>query len=285
VGQLAGSADDVLASRPLATAEAGENFPVALRLLPRELRTDLRRVYAVARTIDDIGDGASGDRTVILGDFESDLRLIWSTGSPRTPVLADLAPTVRAHGLSIDPFLALVEANRLDQVQSSYRTWADLRRYCALSADPIGRIVLALVGAECDERMAMSDDVCTALQLLEHCQDVGEDRRRGRTYLPLEDLAAHGVRARDLDLVTTSAGVRAVVAYEVARAESLLASGVALVGSLRGAGRLAVAGYVAGGFATAAALRSADFDVLAVAVTPRRRTIALRTVRLWSGRS
>jgi squalene synthase HpnC len=289
VSQVVPAADDAVGrlphAQPPASGESGENFPVAMRVLPGRLRRDLRAVYGVARAIDDLGDDAPGDRLALLAAFETDLRRVWTTEAPQSPVLARLVPTVREHNLSIEPFLALIAANRLDQEKSAYPTWAELRHYCSLSADPVGRIVLAILGALTDDRLAGSDDVCTALQLLEHCQDVAEDRQRGRTYLPLEDLAIHGVAEGDLDGKVTSEPVRALVAYEVDRARVLLGNGPPLVRSLHGAGRVAVAGYVAGGLATAKALRRADFDVLAVVPAPRRRDTMRYAARLWMGRS
>jgi squalene synthase HpnC len=289
VSQLTGAAGDVAgrSQPPLGswTRESDENFPVAMRVLPAGLRRDLRAIYGVARAVDDLGDDAPGDRLALLADFETDLRRVWAGGSPERDVLRALVPTVRAHHLAIDPFLALVEANRLDQVRTAYQTWADLRHYCTLSADPVGRIVLAIVGATGEDLAARSDDVCTALQLLEHCQDVGEDRRRGRTYLPQDDLDAFRVTGADLDAAVTSVAVRDVVRHEVARAVTLLASGGPLVRRLHGVGKVAVAGYVAGGLATADALRRADYDVLATAVSPRRIDTARHAIRLLAGRS
>ncbi|HEX3907855.1 MAG TPA: squalene synthase HpnC [Mycobacteriales bacterium] len=265
--------------------EGQENFPVALRLLPRQLRADLRAVYDIARTIDDLGDEAPGDRLALLDDFEADLRRAWTTTEPRLPVVQRLVPVVQAHDLSIDPFLRLVAANRLDQRQSSYPTWNDLRHYCTLSADPVGRIVLAVTDSLTIQRVELSDDVCTALQVLEHCQDVAEDRRHGRIYLPLEDLAEFDVTEIDLDLTHTPASVRRLVGHEVHRARGLLASGPVLVHSLRGSARVAVAGFVAGGLATADALRRADYDVLARDIVPRKRDILRHAIRLLAGRS
>jgi squalene synthase HpnC len=262
-----------------------ENFPVASRLLPTRLRRDLRAVYGVARAIDDLGDDAAGDRLALLDDFDADLRLVWTATPPRRQVVQRLVPTVRERNLSMEPFLLLIRANRVDQVQSSYPTWADLRGYCALSADPVGRIVLEIFGAVRADRLALSADVCTALQLLEHCQDVGEDRRRGRIYLPAEDLDAYGVTPSDLDRATTSTALRALIGYEVSRAEQLLQSGRPLVRSLRGPGRLAVAGYVAGGLATVDALRRADFDVLSTKPFRARRDVGRHAVRLAGGRA
>jgi squalene synthase HpnC len=256
-----------------AAAEGEENFTVASRLLPRLIRRDLRAVYDVARAIDNLGDDADGDRLELLADYDADLRLAWTAGVPRRPELRRLVPTVRDRSLTIEPFLNLVAANRLDQVRSSYPTWADLRDYCRLSADPVGRIVLEIFGAATAERIALSDDVCTALQVLEHCQDVAEDRGRGRVYLPEDERERFGVGEADLDAVVTSEALRAVVAHEVGRALTLLDSGRPLVHSLRGVGRLAVAGYIAGGLATADALRRSHFDVMSpdVSLSPRRR--------------
>jgi squalene synthase HpnC len=265
--------------------EGHENFPVAMRLLPRRLRFELRAVYDVARSIDDLGDEAPGDRLALLDAFEADLRLAWTRTEPRLPVIRRLVPAVRAHDLTIEDFLGLVEANRLDQRQTSYPMWSDLRHYCSLSADPIGRIVLGLTDSLTPWRVSLSDDVCTALQVFEHCQDVGEDRRRGRVYLPLADLAEFGVAPQDLDATVTSTAVRRLVGHEVARASALLESGVPLVRSLRRSARLAVAGFVAGGLATADALRSADHDVLGRDVTPRKSDVARHAVRLLAGRS
>jgi squalene synthase HpnC len=268
----------------LRAREAGENFPVAARLLPKDLRESLHAVYGVARTIDDIGDASSGDRLAALDEVERQIHEVWADRPVGCGALERLRPVVARHQLTIDNFLALVEANRIDQTRSSYPTWADLRHYCSYSADPVGRIVLEILGASRPDRVAMSDDVCTALQVLEHCQDVAEDRRRGRTYLPLDDLALHFVEESDLDAAVTSPAVRAVVAHQVDRAEALLRRGAPLVGTLHRSGRIAVAGYVGGGFATVDALRRADFDVLAVVARPRRRDVARHTLSLLVGR-
>jgi squalene synthase HpnC len=269
-----------------ATTEGDENFTVASRLLPQALQRDLRAVYDVARAIDDLGDDAAGDRMRLLDEYDADLRRVWVSGDPQRAELRRLVVTVAARRLAMAPFLDLVEANRLDQVQSAYPTWADLRHYCSLSADPVGRIVLEVFAASTEQRVAWSDDVCTALQVLEHCQDVAEDRRRGRTYLPAEDLARHGVADDDLDATVTSAAVRSVIGHEVYRARQLLASGRPLVRSLRGLGRWAVAGYVAGGLATADALQRNDFDVLAPgrSLQPRRLDTLRHAAALVAGR-
>lgn len=243
--------------------ERAENFPVALRVLPAPIRADLHAVYAVARTIDDLGDRTSGDRTAQLQEFRSDLLRIWQGGRPRHPALESLVPTVRARQLAPKPFEDLIEANLLDQQQLRYPTFDDLRGYCRLSADPVGALVLSIFDQSTPAAIELSDRVCTALQLLEHWQDVAEDLRAGRIYVPQEDLITYGVTEDDLGRPHASPSVRALMRFEINRAVDLLESGAPIVGHLHGWAKIAVAGYVAGGRSAGRDLRSTGGDVLA----------------------
>jgi squalene synthase HpnC len=254
--------------------EKAENFPVALRLLPRDLRADLHAVYAVVRTIDQLGDESPGDRTAALHAFSQDLAAVWTTGRPRAPVLAALVPSVRRRGLPQEPFDRLVQANLQDQRVTRYERFEDLLAYCALSAAPIGRLVLAVFEAGSQARLVLSDQVCAGLQVVEHLQDVAEDRRAGRVYLPLEDLAAHGVRETDLDASSASPPLRRLIAAELDRVTELLAAGGPLLAGLSGRARVAVAGYVAGGRAAVDGIRRVGCDVLAQRPGVRRRDLA-----------
>lgn len=260
-----------------------ENFPVALRLVPRRPRAHLARVYGFARFVDDVGDDAPGDRSRLLDFVEDDVRALWSGTPVLAPVLA-LRPLVDETGVSAQPFLDLIEANRVDQRVGRYETFADLLDYCRLSAAPVGQLVLRIADAATDANVADSDAVCAALQVLEHCQDVGEDVQMGRIYLPAADLRAAGVTDAELTATTTSPRLRSVVGLQVDRSLELLRAGPHLVRRLRGWARLAVSGYVAGGLATASALRAADYDVLAHPVRPGKLPTAAHAVRLLAGR-
>jgi squalene synthase HpnC len=238
-----------------------ENFSVASLPLGRATRAHLLAIYGFARLADQVGDEAPGDRLALLDELEAELGRAFA-GEPRHPVLRRLAPAVRALDLPRGPFERLLEANRRDQLQSSYETFADLEGYCELSANPVGELVLHVFRAATPERIALSDRVCTGLQLVEHWQDVAEDARRGRVYLPAEDLARFGVEPSDLVGAHAGEPLRRLLAFEVERARALLDEGAPLVGSLRGRARLAVAGYVAGGRANADAIAAAGYDVL-----------------------
>ena len=261
---------------------AHENFSVASLLLGRATRDHLLAIYGFARLADQVGDEAPGDRLALLDELEADLGRAFD-GEPRHPVMRRLSPTVRGLDLPREPFLRLVEANRRDQVQSTYATFAELEGYCELSANPVGELVLHVFGAATPERIALSDRVCTGLQLVEHAQDVAEDAGRGRVYLPTEDLVRFGVAADDLLAARTGEPLRRLLAFEVERARALLDEGAPLVGSLGGRARFAVAGYVGGGRANAEAIEAAGYDVLAgppKASGSRRLRATLRTYRM-----
>jgi squalene synthase HpnC len=265
----------------LRAQEAAENFPVALRVLPRTVRSGLRAVYDVVRTIDDLGDAPDrdpGDRERDLQAFAVDLAEVWSGGAPRAAVLGRLVPVAERCGLPQEPFDRLVRANLQDQRVFRYPTFADLLDYCTLSAAPIGELVLHLFGQASADTVALSDQICAGLQIVEHLQDVAEDRRNGRIYLPAADLAAHGVREEDLDAGTASPALRGLLAAETDRVTTLLRAGTPLVGRLHGWARPAVAGYLAGGWAAVDGLRRVDHDVLRGTPGVRRRDVARRLV-------
>jgi squalene synthase HpnC len=261
-----------------------ENFPVAPRWLPRGLRDDLLAIYGFARLVDETGDTAAGDRLALLDAIEADLDRA-ARGAAQHPLLQRLGPSLQSGRLPFGPFRRLIEANRRDQSVARYASWEELRAYCALSANPVGELVLHAAGAAMPDRVALSDAVCTALQVLEHCQDVAEDRASGRVYLPAEELARFGVRDADLAACPAPESLRSAIALQVARSRALLASALPLIGSLRGAVRLAVAGYAAGGFAAADALERAHFDPSGGAPRARRRDIARHMIAiLWRSR-
>jgi squalene synthase HpnC len=263
---------------------SSENFPVALRVLGRETRAHLLAIYGFARLVDQIGDAAPGNRLELLDRLEEDLDRAFA-GQARDPLLQTLGTTIHALDLPRTPFERLIEANRRDQVQSRYATFADLLDYCRLSANPVGELVLHVFRAATAERIALSDSVCTALQLIEHWQDIGEDARAARVYLPQEDLDRFGVSADDLTAASVSEPLRRLLAFEVARAGALLDEGAPLVRLVRGRARLALAGFVGGGRAAVDALVRSDYEVLAASPRPSRGERVRAVARALRGAS
>ncbi|MER7751614.1 squalene synthase HpnC [Kitasatospora sp. NPDC097643] len=300
---------------------SAENFPVAPFFLPAAWRDDLMAVYGFARLVDDAGDGDLADpvgtadllgvgqrppvtpsaqsgpptpaetvfRLALLDGLERDLDRVFETAlhpgtadRPRHPLMRRLVPLVDRHALTPEPFRRLIEANRVDQTTARYPTYDDLVGYCTLSADPVGRLVLAIAGVSTPERIELSDAICTALQVVEHLQDVAEDLARGRIYLPAEDLARFGVSETDLAAPTASGAVRELIAFEAERARTLLDRGAPLVGTVRGRLRLLLAGFTAGGYAALAAVEDAGFDVLARQAKPDKRRLVAKAAAIFA---
>lgn len=294
------SPPEITAARAVMGRAHGENFPVAARVLSRAHRRHLLAVYGFARLADELGDelGAaaapgSGARATVVGErlaaldwLERELDRAYA-GDARHPLLVRLQGTLLACSLPREPFVRLIDANRLDQRVARYDTWEQLQAYCELSATPVGELVLRVFGQATPERISRSDRVCTALQLVEHLQDVGEDARRGRIYLPAEDLvcfgssheqlielfsptddgldlrgALDGASTHSSSLARVWERLREALSFEAARARELLAAGVPLVRSVPGCPKLAVGAFVAGGYAALEAIERADFDVL-----------------------
>jgi squalene synthase HpnC len=247
-----------------------ENFPVASILFPRHLRPHLRAVYGFARLVDILGDEIEGDRLAALDELEGELEACYS-GRPTWPVMAALQPTIEEFTLPREPFLRLIEANRMDQRVTEYGSWADLREYCRHSADPVGRLVLGLVRLDREPLLvAASDDVCTGLQLVNFLQDVPRDLELGRIYLPAEDRARFGVSALD----RPSSELLGVLRFEAERARGLLASGRLLQQRIGGRTGRAIGLFARGGLAALEALEAARWDVFTQRPRPSRARLA-----------
>jgi squalene synthase HpnC len=252
-----------------------ENFPVASLLFPRRLRPHLRAIYGFARLVDILGDEIEGDRLEALGDLEREVERCYS-GAPEWPVIRALQPTIREFALPREPFLRLIEANRMDQRISEYETWEDLRFYCKHSADPVGRLVLGVLRlADDGELVDASDDVCTGLQLVNFLQDVPRDLDLGRIYLPAEDRRLFDANVLD----RPTAELSALLEFEAARARGLLASGRLLQERIGGRVGRAVGLFARGGLAAIEALESAQWDVFTQRPRPSRMRLALAAVK------
>jgi squalene synthase HpnC len=252
----AGPGDD-----PAAKA-GGENFPVALRVIPAGPRRHLMAIYSYARMVDDLGDESAGDRMAALDAVERELHGLYEGRPAGNPSVAGVAGMIAAFDIPADPFVRLIEANRVDQVVARYASFEQLVDYCRLSANPVGELVLYVFGAHTPERVALSDRICTALQIVEHLQDIAEDYRANRIYLPKEDLDRFGVAEEDLAAPRAGEPLRHLVEYEANRAGAWLAAGAPLLGSLHGFARLAISGYFAGGRAALGAIARSGFDPL-----------------------
>lgn len=249
-----------------------ENFTVALRFLPKPLLPHVSAIYAYCRGVDDLGDEAAGDRLALLDAWEADLESCYS-GTPTAPHLRALQHTIRAFSIPPEPFHKLITANRMDQTQSRYATYADVLHYCEHSANPVGFLYLLLFGYDDDERRRLSDFTCTALQLANFWQDVRRDWDKGRVYLPQEDMERFGYSEDELAQGVCNQAFRDLMAFQVERTQSLFEQGLPLVDMVDGASRLHIKLFSLGGMRVLDAIRAQGYDVLSKrpVVTKRRK--------------
>ena len=211
-----------------------ENFPVASLLMPARLRPAVRAIYSFARTADDLadeGDAAPAQRLAALAQLRFALDRIAAGDDGGWP---DLAAAVRRHSLPLGHFRDLLSAFEQDVTVSRYADYAALLDYCARSANPVGRLLLALFRVDDEAAVAGSDSVCTGLQLANFWQDVAVDWNKGRVYLPQEELRRHG-----LDEAVIATGGRhpswaTFMQAQTERARRLLRAGAPLARRLPG---------------------------------------------------
>ena len=267
-----------------------ENFPVGSWLLPKVARRHLHRIYAFARTADDLADELQ-DRAA-LAAFRSAFLRHQDDGVREVPLFAELFDTIREQDLELSLFTDLLDAFDQDCHQSRYSR-AELLDYCTRSADPVGRLVLRVCGYRDPRLDAWSDRICTGLQLVNHLQDLREDLlERDRVYFPIEELEAAGATVDDLRADRASPQVRAFVLDQAARIGQGFAEGWPLIDAVRGRLRAELRAILRGAAAVLARIRAVDGDVLAGRVhltkLERIRTVfaglALRAEPQWGAR-
>lgn len=214
-----------------------ENFPVASLILPRRLRTPVRAIYAFARAADDVadeGEATAEQRLANLQVFRSKLHAIDRGDTPDDPIFAPLADAIRRHGLALQPFHDLLDAFAQDCVQTRYGHFGEVMAYCRKSANPIGRLLLMLYGDSDPKHQAWADGICSALQLINFLQDVAVDYRKGRVYLPQDEMAKFGVSERQIAEGWVDGLWQQFMKTQIERARRMLKAGAPLGLALRG---------------------------------------------------
>ncbi len=248
-----------------------ENFPVASVLCPPSLRAPVAAIYWFARTADDIADEGpdlAPARLATLEAYHADLRATHSglPCSSRWPhVFLPLRRAIVEHDLPLRPLEDLLLAFRQDCQNPAYETRAQLLDYCRLSANPVGRLLLHLYGIGSTQVASRSDQVCTALQLINFWQDLGVDASRGRVYVPRSDLVRHQLDASDLTAAGGPAPVRAMMAELCHWARDLMLDGSGIAFDVPGRAGWELRLVVQGGLRVLDRIEAIGFD------TTRRR--------------
>jgi squalene synthase HpnC len=242
-----------------------ENFNVVSWLLPRRLHQHFYNLYAYCRWSDDLGDEVADPARALqlLDAWEDELRLIYGrSGGPSHPVLIALGETIRDKNIPIQPFSDLLRAFRQDQTVQRYRTWEDVLDYCVYSANPVGRLVLYLCEYRDEARQKLSDQTCTALQLANFWQDVSRDLEKGRIYIPLDVLAAHGLSEAEIVSKRFDARFVALMKSLIARTRAIFQAGIPLAKTVEGFLRVDLEMFSKGGLAVLDAIEASGYNTL-----------------------
>ncbi|MFZ6752944.1 squalene synthase HpnC [Undibacterium sp. Dicai25W] len=213
------------------TVEHYENFPVASLLLPANLRSAVRNIYAFARTADDFADEGNAtpeERIEALEGYEREINAIEANLPSKTQLFQRLAETIKEHQLPLQPFRDLLSAFKQDVTTTRYATYEDLLDYCRRSANPVGNLMLHLYGAANAKNLRDSDAICSALQLINFWQDVGIDWDKQRIYIPQEDLKRFSIPPESIGHKPDSTQWQQLMQFQTQRARELMLSGSSL---------------------------------------------------------
>lgn len=255
-----------------------ENFPVASFLLPARLREPVKAIYGFARSADDIadeGDQPDAARLAGLERYRAELDAIEAGRPTDDPIFLRLRPAIAEFALPLQLFRDLLDAFAQDVVKKRYANFGELMDYCRRSADPIGRLLLQLYGIRDGESQSLSDGICSSLQLINHWQDIAIDWRKGRVYLPQDELARFGIHESQIAAGRWDAAWAAMMDFQIDRARAMMAAGSPLVRVLPGRIGLELRLIVASGFRMLDKLQRVRGDIF------RRRPVI--TGRDWPG--
>ena len=271
-----------------------ENFPVASWLCPARLRAPIAAIYHFARTADDLadeGEASPAKRLQLLAAYRQDLtaactaapippepRWAWVFGPLQQAIQQHQLPPQLLHDL-LDAFVQDVEKTRDG---AGYADQAELLAYCARSANPVGRLLLHLYGVTDAQALQQSDQICTALQLINFWQDLSVDLPRGRYYLPAADCARHGVTQAALLARHIQPQTTLLIAEQVSLARAAMQKGIPLVHRVPGRAGWELRLVVQGGLRILDRIEALQFGTLQTRPTLRRRDLALMLWRaIW----
>jgi squalene synthase HpnC len=241
-----------------------ENFPVASWVLPARFRRPVRTIYAFARQADDFadeGDAPPQERLRNLAAFSAELDRIESGRAPHSPLFQSLAAIVRERDLPLAPFRDLLSAFSQDVTKRRYADFGEVMDYCRRSANPIGRLLLHLYGETGPRSLAYADGICASLQLINFLQDIEIDHRKGRIYLPQDEMRSYGVSDEQIARRDAGGAWRGFMRHQIDRARRMLQAGAPLGRVLKGRVGLELRMIVLGGERILKQLHEADGDV------------------------
>jgi squalene synthase HpnC len=249
---------------PQQTVEHYENFPVGSFLLPKQFRPAIAVVYHVARYADDLadeGDACPAERIAALDECSGELQRIERSETPLTGRFQALAPVITQYQIPLNLFEDLFSAFRQDVVKTRYQNFGEVIDYCRRSANPVGRILLHIFGQTDARQLALSDGICSALQLVNFWQDVAIDWKKNRVYLPLDDMERFGVSEVDLSRGVPTPAFKQLMSFQCDRTRRMLRAGSPLGVQLPGRVGLEIRTIVLAADRVLSKIKHVNYDV------------------------
>lgn len=241
-----------------------ENFPVASWLVPARLRRPIELIYHFARSADDFADEGQrpdAERLALLAAYHEELDRIARNEPAIQPLFAELGPMIRERALPLQLFHDLLDAFEQDVVKKRYADFGEVIQYCRRSANPVGRLVLHLVGVTDTRSLAQSDGICSALQIINFLQDVAVDYGIGRIYMPQDELARFGVTEQQIAEGRADGRWRSFMRFQIERSRKMLQAGAPLGLALKGRMGIEIRATIFGGERILKKLHDADGDM------------------------
>lgn len=250
-----------------------ENFPVASMFLPKQLRQPIALIYSFARQADDFadeGDLSQEQRLSLLNNFRDELDLVQAYIKPKTDFFAALAQMTKLQKLPLAPFYDLLDAFSQDVTKTRYLNYDEVLDYCRRSANPIGRLLLHLYHADTPKNIELSDNICTALQIINFLQDIAIDFKKNegkqRIYMCQDELAKFGITELQINAYVNAEQAidsrwQQFMQFNLQRANALLLSGKPLGGILKGRIGFEMRMIIAGGERIIARINKVNGDI------------------------
>ncbi|MFM8758914.1 MAG: presqualene diphosphate synthase HpnD, partial [Methylophilaceae bacterium] len=203
-------------------AASGSSFYYSFLFLPTAKRQAITALYAFCREVDDIADECQDIQTAYtkLNWWRDEITRLYA-GQPQHPVSHALSPAIKQYQLAQELFMEIIDGMQMDLEQDRYQNFSQLQLYCYRVASVVGLLSAEIFGYQNRKTLKYAHDLGLAFQLTNIIRDVGEDARRGRIYLPLDEMAQFGVSETDILHGHQSEKIQALMEYQISRAQQL----------------------------------------------------------------
>ena len=259
-----------------------ENFPLWSSFYLTNLMPHLSAIYHFCRTVDDIGDYKKNIAKNKLEHIKKSIDSCFEKRCKSDDPFYPLMKTINMYNLSRENFNSLIEANNIDLNFQKHKTYQELLKYCHLSANPVGEMVLKIFGYTSKKHIYLSNQICTGLQIANFLQDTKRDSLLGRIYIPQEDLKLFNVKEDDILNQKSSTQFRDLIKFQSIRCWELFNNGVPLINLLNGHEKIPISLFINSGKEVLKKIHDINYDTITKRPTISKASKTILTLRAFS---